>query len=211
MSDPTGHWPKWLTGAINVVGGALQAVAGAAMVAAAPVSGGFSAVVGGALLINGAATIAAGAGQIINDVSNSNVMPEENAIKTSAKAIGKAIGGDTGEKVAGGVYDVANTAATIYSGTGPAKAATDALHKAGIIGKTVPISKVLNNPLDEFVTVGPKAGKIAEYCRTLEFTGYGKIYTTSLPNGFYQLADAHHRVAALRSLGYETIKIYITK
>ena len=91
MSDPTGHWPKWLTGAINVVGGALQAVAGAALVAAAPVSGGFSAVVGGALLINGAATIAAGAGQIINDVSNSNVMPEENAIKTSAKAIGKAI------------------------------------------------------------------------------------------------------------------------
>ena len=211
MNDPSGHWPKWLTGAINVVGGALQAVAGAALVAAAPVSGGLSAVVGGALLINGAATIAAGAGQIINDVSNSNVMPEENALKTSAKAIGKALGGDTGEKVAGGVYDVANTAATVYSGTGPAKAATDALHKAGIIGKTVPISKVLNNPLDEFVTIGPKAGKITEYCHTIVHSGYGKIYAISLPNGFYQLTDAHHRVAALRSLGYETIKIYITK
>ena len=43
MNDPSGHWPKWLTGAINVVGGVLQAVAGAALVAAAPVSGGLSA------------------------------------------------------------------------------------------------------------------------------------------------------------------------
>ena len=69
MNAPSGHWPKWLTGAINVVGDALQAVAGAALVAAAPVSGGLSAVVGGALLVNGAATIAAGAGQIINSGS----------------------------------------------------------------------------------------------------------------------------------------------
>ncbi|NLN81543.1 MAG: RHS repeat-associated core domain-containing protein [Clostridiales bacterium] len=31
MDDPTGQWPKWLSGALNVVSGALQVAAGAAL------------------------------------------------------------------------------------------------------------------------------------------------------------------------------------
>ena len=37
---------------------------------------------------------------------------------------------------------------------------------------------------------------------------YGKIYAAQLPNGFDQLANGHHRVAALKKLGEETIKIF---
>ena len=65
--------------------------------------------------------------------------------------------------------------------------------------------------MDEFVTCGPAPGVISDYCRSIPLNGYGKIYATQLPNGFYQLANGHHRVAALRSLGKETIKIFLTK
>ena len=214
MSDPTGHWPKWLTGAINVVGGALQAVAGAAMVAAAPVSGGFSAVVGGALLINGAATIAAGAGQIINDVSNSNVMPEENAIKTSAKAIGKAIGGDTGEKVAGGVYDVADAAASIYAAGAGLRAGTRALQQAGRIPVKVNVKDLVPDPTNPMTAEG-----INYWTKTLSqnaFKGYntlpnayGLIEPIAVQKGTMLIANGHHRVAVLAKYGVETIKVYL--
>lgn len=65
--------------------------------------------------------------------------------------------------------------------------------------------------MDEFVTCGPAPGVISDYCRSIPLNGYGKIYATQLPDGFYQLANGHHRVAALRSLGKETIKIFLTK
>lgn len=213
-NDPSGHWPKWLTGAINVVGGALQAVAGAALVAAAPVSGGLSAVVGGALLINGAATIAAGAGQIINDVSNSNVMPEENALKTSAKAIGKALGGDTGEKVAGGVYDVVDTAASIYSAGAGARAGTRALQQAGRIPVKVNIKDLVPDPNNPMTAEG-----INYWTKTLSqnsFKGYnslpnayGLIEPIAVQKGTMLIANGHHRVAVLSKYGVETIKVYL--
>ena len=211
MCDSTGHWPKWLSGALNVVGGVIQAAAGSVLIAAAPVSGGASAILGSALFINGSLTVAAGVGQIVNDVTNSNVMHEENIIKTGAKAVGKAIGGSNGEAVAGAIYDVADSAATICAGAAGARAGTKALQQAGKIPVKVNINQVLNNPLDEFVTSGPAPGVISEYCRSIPLNGYGKIYATQLPNGFYQLANGHHRVAALKSLGKETIDIFLTK
>ena len=203
MADSTGQWPKWLTGALNVVSGALQMAAGAALGATVGWTG-IGAVAASFLIVNGAATASQGVGQIVNDVTKSNVMREDNIVRTGVKSIGKAIGGETGEKVSTGLYDAAVVATNLYAGR-------VGLQQAGVVPKKVNINKVLNNPLDEFVTVGPAQGVVSNYCRTIPMNGYGKIFATTLPNGYYQLADGHHRVAALRALGYTTIKIFLTK
>lgn len=203
MSDSDGNWPKWLTGTLNVIGGALQVAAGAALGATVGWTG-IGAVAAGFLIINGTATITQGVGQIVNDVTQSNVMREDNIVRTGVKSVGKAIGGETGEKIAGTTYDIAVVAANLYTGR-------VGLQQAGVAPIKVNIDKVLNNPLDEFVTSGPAPGVISEYCRSIPLKGYQKIYVTQLPNGFYQLVNGHHRVAALRRLGEKTIKIYLTK
>ena len=131
-------------------------------------------------------------------------MREDNLLKTGAQTVGSAIGGDTGRQVAGIAYDVATVAANAYAGK-------VGLQQAGVVPIKVDINKVLNNPTDEFVTIGPAPGVVSEYCRSIPLNGYGQIYATQLGNGYYQLTDGHHRVAALRSLGEETIKIYLTK
>ena len=203
MDDPSGNWPKWLSGALNVVGGALQVAAGAALGATVGWTG-FGAVAAGFLVVNGTATAAQGVGQIVNHVTNSNVMREDNIVRTGVQEVGRAIGGDTGAKIAGGAYDVAVVAANLYAGK-------VGLQQAGKLPIKVNINNVVNNPLDEFVTIGPADGVIQQYCRTIPQSGYGKIYATQLGNGLYQIANGHHRVAALRALGYETIKIFLTK
>lgn len=81
----------------------------------------------------------------------------------------------------------------------------------GLAPIKVNINQVQNNPLDDFVTIGPKQGRITEYCNSIPWNGYGKIKVTQLPGGLYQLADGHHRVAALRNLGKKTIKVFLTK
>ena len=102
------------------------------------------------------------------------------------------------------MHDVATVTASIYTGN-------VGLQQAGLAPIKVNINKVLNNSLDEFVTVGSVQRVVSNYCRTIPMNGYGRISATSLSDGFYQLADGHHRVAALRSLGYDTIKIFIIK
>ena len=203
MDDPTGEWPKWLSGVLNVIGGTLQVAAGAALGATVGWTG-VGAVAAGFLVVNGTATVAQGVGQIVNNVTNSNVMREDNIVRTGVQEVGRVIGGDTGAKIAAGVYDVAVVVANLYAGK-------VGLQQAGIAPIKVNINKVLNNPLDDFVTVGPAQGVIRNYCQTIPINGYGRIFATTLPNGFYQLVDGHHRVAALRSLGYCTIKIFLTK
>lgn len=116
MSDPSGHWPKWLSGALNVISGSLQMAAGTALGATVGWTG-VGAVVAGFLVINGASTAAQGVGQIVNSVTKSNVMREDNFLKTGVQAVGKAVGGKTGGKVAGVVYDNAVVAANIYAGS----------------------------------------------------------------------------------------------
>ena len=165
---------------------------------------GFGAVAAGFLIVNGTATVAQGVGQIVNHVTKSHVMREDNIVRTGVQEVGRAIGGDTGAKIAGGTYDVAVIAANLYAGK-------VGLQQAGKIPIKVNINNVVNNPLDEFVTIGPADGVIAQYCRTIPQSGYGKIYVTQLGNGLYQIANGHHRVAALRDLGYETIKVFLTK
>ena len=160
------------------------------------------------LVIDGTATVTQGIGQIVNDVTDSQHMREDNIAKSGAQAIGQMAAGETGADIAGTIYDVSILAATVYQ---PAKTAQQALQQAGKLPVRVPVSNVRNNPLDEFVTLGPKPGKVSEYCRTLTRSNYGPIYVTKLGNGLYQLADGHHRFAAIRKLGWKNINVYITK
>ena len=148
MDDPTGQWPKWLTGALNVVSGVAQMAAGAALGAFTSWTG-VGAVAAGFLIVNGAATATQGIGQIVNDVTKTNVLREDNIVRTAVKDVGHAIGGDTGAKIAGGAYDVAIIAASVYTPT------ISALQQAGKLPVKVNINKVLNNPMDEFVTLDP--------------------------------------------------------
>ena len=115
MDDLTGEWPKWLSGALNVVGGALQIAAGATLGATVGWTG-FGAVVAGFLIVNGTSTVLQGVGKIVNAVTNSNVMREDNIVRTGVQNVGRTIGGSTGAKIAGGVYDIAVVAANLYSG-----------------------------------------------------------------------------------------------
>ena len=115
MSDPTGQWPKWITGALNVVSGVSQMVAGAALGAFTSWTG-VGAVAAGFLILNGSATATQGIGQIINDIAGKTIIREDNIVRTSVQEVGRAIGGDTGAKIAGGAYDVAVIAANIYAG-----------------------------------------------------------------------------------------------
>ncbi|MBP3451348.1 MAG: hypothetical protein J6J73_00990, partial [Agathobacter sp.] len=59
MSDPTGNWPKWVTGALNMVSGVAQMVAGAALGATVGWTG-IGAVAAGFLIANGAGTATKG-------------------------------------------------------------------------------------------------------------------------------------------------------
>ena len=114
-SDSSGNWPKWLSGALNIVSGVVQMAAGAALGAFASWTG-VGAVAAGFLIVNGAATVAQGVGQIVNHIAKSNVMREDNLVKTAVQETGRAIGGDTGAKIAGGTYDVTVFAASLYAG-----------------------------------------------------------------------------------------------
>lgn len=60
---------------------------------------GIGAVVAGILIVNGAATATQGIGQIVNDVTKSNVMREDNIVRTGVKSIGEAIGGKKGKRL----------------------------------------------------------------------------------------------------------------
>ena len=116
MTDPIGNWPTWISGALNTASGILQMAAGAALGATVGWTG-FGAVVAGFLFVNGAATTTQGVGQIVNDVTKSKVMREDNIIRTGVKSVGHAIGGQTGASVAGLAYDAFTVASSIYAGT----------------------------------------------------------------------------------------------
>ena len=115
MSDPDGNWPKWLTGALNVLSGTLQMAAGSALGAAMGWTG-FGAVAAGFLMVHGAATATQGIGQIVNSAVGSAVLREDNIVKTGVQAVGGAIGGQTGAAVAGFAYDALTFAVNVYAG-----------------------------------------------------------------------------------------------
>ena len=113
-SDGSGNWPKWLSGVLNVVGGTLQAAAGAALGATVGWTG-IGAVAAAALVVNGAATVTQGIGQIVNSVTQTNTLREDNIVRTGVQSVGRAIGGDTGAVIAEMAYDTAILAASLYT------------------------------------------------------------------------------------------------
>ncbi len=67
------------------------------------------------LVAHGLGTVAQGVGQITNAVAKKTVFREDNMVRTGVTSIGRAVGGDTGGKVAGVAYDVTVLAASAYS------------------------------------------------------------------------------------------------
>ena len=116
MSDSRGNWPKWLTGVLNIVSGAGQMAAGTALGIAVGWTG-VGAAAAGFLIINGSATATKGIGQIVNDITNSKVMREDNIVRTGVKETGRAIGGNKGAKIAETIYDSSVVITSIYAGT----------------------------------------------------------------------------------------------
>ncbi len=115
MTDGSGHWPKWLSGVVNVVSGVTQMVAGATLGATVGWTG-IGAVAAGLLIANGAATATQGVGQIINDVTNSSVLREDNIVRSSVQSSGEFIAGDIGSDIAGLLYDSSTILANAYAG-----------------------------------------------------------------------------------------------
>ncbi|MBO5223936.1 MAG: hypothetical protein J6C23_05435 [Clostridia bacterium] len=194
--DPSGHaWYHWAIGAGIIVlcaaltvvtagGFAAAGTAFASVVSATMAPTALSAVFAGATI--GAAAIGT-AGMVIGGMSGEDGWSWENASQgfMAGSIAGAVIGGAWG----GAHY---------------------ALQSAGKMAIRTNINNLVNNPLDEFVTVGPKDGGISGYVRSISQTGdYGQIFASKLPNGMYQIADGHHRVAALRQLGYRYVNFFL--
>ncbi len=194
--DPSGHaWYHWAIGAGIIVlcaaltvvtagGFAAAGTAFASVVSATMAPTALSAVFAGATI--GAAAIGT-AGMVIGGMSGEDGWSWENASQgfMAGSIAGAVIGGAWG----GAHY---------------------ALQSAGKMAIRTNINNLVNNPLDEFVTVGPKDGGISGYVRSISQTGdYGQIFASKLPNGMYQIANGHHRVAALRQLGYKYVNFFL--
>ena len=98
MIDKTGNWPKWVDGVLTTLSGIGQVIAGFAVGVGTSWSG-VGVVGGGFMIANGGAAIWSGISQIVNDVSGSNYH-EENYIRTGARAVGNAIAGTQGKRLA---------------------------------------------------------------------------------------------------------------
>lgn len=206
MNDPTGRWPKWLSGASNIIGGVAQMAAGVALGTFASWTG-IGAVAAGVLIVNGAATVTKGIGQVVNDVTKSNVLREDNIVKTAVKDIGYGIGGETGSQVAGVAYDVAIVAASLYAGR-------VWLQQAGRLPIKVNISSLTPDPTNPMTDAG-----INYWTKTLSQNGfkgynslpnaYGLIEPICVQKGTMMITNGHHRVEVLAKYGVKTIEVFL--
>lgn len=155
MDDICGSWPKWVSGTLNVISGALQMAAGAAIGATVGWTG-VGAVAAAVLIANGAATATQGVGQIVNHVTQSNKMREDNIIRSGAQRIGYAVAGNTGATVAGVVYDATVIAASMYapfarapgntSQTGYVSRGSSAIKQPSNLTEQLALEQVISNP-----------------------------------------------------------------
>ena len=200
MSDFIGQWPNW--GKL-FSGASLMATGIIALAAVATV------ITGGAAtpLLVTACAVTATAGSAAVVMGTAEIQESFTGVNPVKETVFQ--GDDKKYQQARNIVETTASVSTVVTGT--TAIGTKIAQETGKMATKVPISKVLNNPLDEFVTSGPAPGVIGDYCRSIPINGYGKIYATQLPNGFYQLANGHHRVAALKSLGKDTIKIFIVK
>lgn len=202
MTDENGYWPNWnkmLSGAGLIAIGVIAVATAATVITGGAAAPALVAAIAWTTAVAGGACVAYGASEVVESVTGYN------AIRDGL------MGGNS--ELYNSTRSVVKTTTEIGSiATGGLGAATKALQNAGKIPIKIPISQLKNNPLDEFVTLGPKPGKVGEYISSICRTGeYANIYATKLGNGLYQIADGHHRVQALRQLGYQTVKIFITK
>ena len=152
--------------------------------------------------ITGAAQTSQGIGQVVNHVTKTNVLREDNIVRTAVKDVGRAIGGNTGAKVAGGLYDAAVVAAGVYAGK-------VGLQQAG----KVKTSDLVPDPTNPMTDEG-----INYWTKTLCLNGfkgynslpnaYGAVEPICVQRGTMMIANGHHRVAVLREYGVETIKVF---
>ena len=200
MSDFISQWPNW--GKL-FSGASLMATGIIALAAVATV------ITGGAAtpLLVTACAVTATAGSAAVVMGTAEIQESFTGVNPVKETVFQ--GDDKKYQQARNIVETTASVSTVVTGT--TAIGTKIAQETGKMATKVPISKVLNNPLDEFVTSGPAPGVIGDYCRSIPINGYGKIYATQLPNGFYQLANGHHRVAALKSLGKDTIKIFIVK
>ena len=194
--DLDGHaWYHWLIGAAIIVacaaltvvtagGFAAAGTAFASVVTATVAPTALSAVFAGATI--GAVTIGT-AGLVIGGMSGEEGWSWENA--SQGFMIGSIAGAVIGGAWGGTHYALQNT---------------------GKMAIKTSINNLVNNLEDDFVKVGPKDGGISDYVRSISQTSdYGKIFANKLPNGMYQIANGHHRVAALRKLGYKFVRFFL--
>ena len=114
MIDTTGQWPKWVSGAIDIVSGTAQIVCGIALGIATGWSG-VGAVAGAVLIANGAGTFSQGVGKIVNSVAKKEVLREDNIVRTTVTHVGETIGGQPAAVVTETLYDAAVTTASLYA------------------------------------------------------------------------------------------------
>ncbi len=170
LSDSNGNWPKWVSGIFDIISGACQMIGGAAIAASTSWTG-VGAVLGATLMANGAGTVLAGGGKISNEIFEKDVMPEENFIKIGFTETGRLIGGESGAKISGGIYEVANFAADLVSITGTVNSAVKI---AQITNKATKVEKVTFNMIkaDSFfmdtyyVSYGASGGRYFKQAKT---------------------------------------------
>ena len=136
-SDADGHLPKWLSGVLDIASGITQILAGAAM-ATATAATGVGIAAGICMIANGITTAYSGFAQIYNHRAGVEILHEENWIRTGAKALGKAIAGEKGQKAAEVIYDTADFVSTVCSIGGGVKAIGQTASK---VAKTTSLQK----------------------------------------------------------------------
>ena len=200
MTDESGSWPnwgKWLGGlGLAVIGVAAVVTTVATCGAAAPVWATAASLIGGAA---GTACIGFGASEMAEASTGYNVIRDG------------AMRGDhnTYRQTRARLSTTANVGSAVG---GIGAVGSKALKLSGKSRMKVKTSKLINNPVDEYVTISPKQGLVTEKIKEIQKLGtYGDIYATPLPNGYFQITNGHHTVEALRCLGKETINIYLTK
>lgn len=167
----------------------------------------------------------AGAGMAIASVFTATMAPTAVSAVFAGAFVGATIGACVGV-VVGGLYSVSQGGSFIEGASlgfmfgaiigaivgGACGEAHYGLQAAGKMPIEINIKTLINNPADEFVTIGPKNGAISNYMREISATKrYGQIFASKLQDGLYQIANGHHRVEALKRLGYEFIKIFLVK
>ena len=205
-TDPTGEGRlKELENVLNLFAGGFQVAAGLALGATVGWTG-IGAVAAGFLIVDGLAVSLQGAGKIINDVTNSNFLREDNVVRTGVQELGKMVGGETGAIIAGSLYDIAGMAAGLYP-------VVISLQLAGKLPVRVKVNSLVPNPNNPMTDEG-----INYWTRTLSQNGfkgyntlpnaYGVVEPICVQQGTMLITNGHHRVAVLSKYGVEVIKVY---